>query len=153
MIKAIVAFVGIIITVAFLITGLFGNRNIALRRAGIVFFPTVLIIITLTIIESNILQERTVDKEVIFVAAREAPLGGIALTLYADSSFELGNSRNYQSKGRFKVKGDTIFISSHKSSKLLNNKNRTSFLIKNRILEDIGNSGIVFLEIKENNLK
>ena len=158
MIIAFVGFVGILLTVTFLIIGLFGNRKRAIKRAALTFFPTILFVIIAVVIERNTSKELKKEKEVVFIATREAPLGGISLILYADSTFKISNlglskSNNYELNGDYFLKRDTIFISSNDPRKLLKNGNKTSFLIKRRIIEDSGNSGIVYMEIKENNLK
>ncbi|QNF34319.1 hypothetical protein HUW51_16910 [Adhaeribacter swui] len=158
MITAIVALVGILLTVTFLIIGLFRNRKRAIKRAALTFFSTILFLIIAPAIERNTSTESKEEKEVVFIATREAPLGGISLILYADSTFKisnsgLANSNNYELKGGYSLKRDTIFIFSNAPRKLLKNGNKTSFLIKKNIIEDIGNSEIVFMDIKENNLK
>ena len=158
MIIAFVALVGILLTVTFLIIGLFGNRKIAIKRAALTFFSTIFFLIIAAVIERDTSIKLKEEKEVVFIADREAPLGGISLILYADSTFKisnsgLSNSNNYELKGGYFLKRDTIFISSNDPRKLLKNGNEASFLIKKRIIEDIGNSGIVFMDIRENNLK
>jgi hypothetical protein len=148
----LIATLGISLTIIILVIGLFGDKKRSIRRASFIFFPTIILVILLTVIDFNNINQE-IDKETLLVAYREAPLGGLALTLYADSTFHLINFDKYELEGVFRLKGDTIFISSNKKKKYLKNGNNTAFIIKKNMLIDVGNSGIVFLDLKEYKLK
>lgn len=148
LLKAVVGLGGLFLTFWYLIVYIFKKDRSQLRRAGVTFFTTVGVIILISVVEFLFIFSNTEkdNKNVVLVAAREAPLGGIELKLYNDRSFELGNLRKVKRAGTYSISGDTLTIANSDSV-------IASFLIEEKELVEIQNTGIHSLDIHENNLR
>ncbi len=103
--------------------------------------------------ESKTINSESSEKEVVLVATREASSGGILLKLFDDKTFELGTLRKVRAKGIYKFTADSLFLSTTDNSKLLKNFSKTTFIVKDRHLIEVNNTGIRFLEIQTNKFK
>jgi len=149
----LVAMVGIILTIVYLI-GYFRRREkVKLRNAVVTFIGAAVLFSTLVIIAANKYPDKLLEKEVVLVAAREASFGGILLRLYADSTFEIGDYRKMTSTGMYALKGDTLVITNTDTSMLYKDLKRIYFVIKEGNLEEVKGTGIGVLEIHENSLE
>ena len=149
----LVAVVGVSLTVVYLFSYLRKKEKVKLRNAALTFIASVVLFLTLVTIAANQYPNALPKKEVVLIAAREAPLGGILLRLYADSTFEIGNSRKVTSTGVYRLNADTLVITTTDNSKLLKDISQTSFIIEEEDLVEVNNTGITILEIHENRLK
>ncbi len=70
-----------------------------------------------------------VRKEKMLVAKREAPITGVELVLYSDSTFSLGNLRKITKMGVYRIRKDTLLLE-------VNTLPYTSFLIKHKSLQE-----------------
>ncbi|WP_347159361.1 hypothetical protein [Pontibacter chitinilyticus] len=145
--------VGLILTVIYLLGYLIKRRKARLRNAAISFATAALSLFLLIVAEELFFSYNFKNKEEVLVASREAPIGGILLKLYEDSTFEIGVLREVKSAGTYVLKSDTLFIIPTDNSKQNGYTTQTSFIIKEGYLEEIEDTGIGFLEIHENKLK
>ena len=152
-IAILIEIVGIVLTIKYLFGYLRSRKTNNLKKAAISFTFSTALFFVLIIFVANQYPDALPEKEVVLTAAREAPLGGISLRLYADSTFDMGNFRKITSEGVYKVIADTLIISTTDNSSFSKDRSTTSFLIKDKILVEVKNSGINFLEIDENKIK
>ena len=82
------------------------------------------------------------NRHELLVAKREASLGGIILTLYDDSTYELGSLRAIKWTGKYRRRNDTLVLTAADTVV-------TSFHIQPERLEEINNTGIGFLDIEK----
>jgi len=109
----LIVLVCVILTVVFLLVYLIKRNKARLRNAAIFFTTAALAIFVLIGIEELFFSYNRAEKKEVLVASREAAIGGILLKLYADSTFEIGGFREVTSTGVYKLRADTIFISSN----------------------------------------
>lgn len=145
--------VSLILTVIYLLGYLIKRRKARLRNAAISFASAALSLSLLIVAEELIFSYNFKKKEEVLVASREAPIGGILLKLYEDSTFEIGVLREVKSAGTYVLKSDTLFIIGTDNPKQNGYTTQTSFIIKEGYLEEIEDTGIGFLEIHVNKLK
>src|SRR5688572_24886895 len=147
MVISILMFLGFVIATLLLLLALFTWKKKYLKYTGLF----ILIISLLGVFSFTIDFFKNRNREVLLTAFREAPLGGVLLTLYSDSTFELSNLMTYETSGKFAITEDTLFISTNGSYKLLKNFTETTFLITEKNLVEINNTGIGRLEINNKN--
>jgi hypothetical protein len=145
--------VGLILTVIFLIGYLIKKRKARLRNAAISFATVALSLLLLIVAEELFFSYNSENKEEVLVASREAPIGGILLKLYDDSTYEIGVLREVKSAGTYALKSDTLILTATDNPKQNGYSTQTSFIIKEGYLEEIEDTGIGFLEIHVNKLK
>ncbi|KAA5548567.1 hypothetical protein [Adhaeribacter rhizoryzae] len=144
----------IILTMFFLLGYLIKRNKAGLRNAAISFAIAALSIGILISVEEIFFSFNRANKEELLVASREAPIGGILLKLYTDSTFEIGGFREVTSTGVYKLKSDTLLsIIPNKEQKQVEGFTQTTFIIRGNYLEEVPNKGINFLEIHLNKLK
>lgn len=140
-IEAIVIILGTIATLYFFIAGLSGKKGF--RKAMLSLMTVFITLLLLTILDFGTAPK--VRKEKMLVAKREAPITGVELVLYSDSTFSLGNLRKITKMGVYRIRKDTLLLE-------VNTLPYTSFLIKHRTLEELGGTGISALDVKLNKL-
>lgn len=155
LIKFLLGLVGILATFVFLAIALFSkNKKGKIRTAGITFFTTATILILITIVEFLIFPINPKTEQIVLTAYREAPIGGIWLTLYNDNTWEMGySSREISSNGTYIFENDTLTIYATSEEGIINNLKKTSFTFNSNKLIEIENSGIRMLEIKIDKMK
>ena len=85
-------------------------------------------------------RQTTTNKKQLLVAKREASIGGIILTLYDDSTYELGSLRTIKWSGKYSRSSDTLLLT-------VADTVVTAFYIQPESLVEINNTGIGFLDI------
>jgi hypothetical protein len=146
-IKFLIGLTGLVVTFIYLILALIRRKRSNFRMALAVFLSTTGIIIVFSV-GVFLVRDRAKDyaeKETLLVAMREASLGGIHLRIYVDSTYDLGNESGVTLKGRVKIYSDTLLLLRHDSIV-------KSFVLEDKFLTEISNSGIRFLEIESNKL-
>ncbi|RDC61926.1 hypothetical protein AHMF7616_00515 [Adhaeribacter pallidiroseus] len=141
------------LTVVFLLGYLIKRRKARLKNAALSFSTGAFALFLLIVAEELFFSYNSKNKKEVLVASREAPIGGILLKLYEDSTYEIGVLREVRSAGTFVLKSDTLFITATDHPKQNNYITQISFIIKDGYLEQIENTGIGFLEIHVNKLK
>ena len=148
LIKFLIGLLGVVTTIVYVVKALVKNPSRNFKTALAVLFATGGLLILITTIEF-IIHDKSKDyssKKTSLVAMREASLGsGIHLKVYADSTYELGSGTEVKTRGKIKRNADTLFL-------LKNERIDKSFILDNRALVEIKNSGINFLEIQSNKL-
>ncbi len=154
LIKALIGLIGMVTSLIFLILSLFKKeRKGKLKIAGTTFLSTIAIIVIITMIEFYSYPINPKSDEEVLTAFRETPLGGIWLALYRDQSWELGHSsREITSNGTYHIVGDTITLIASKGMTVIDEVGNTSFIIEEKDLVEIENSGIRSLKITSNKL-
>ncbi len=145
--------VSLLLTGVFLLGYLIKRRKARLKNAAISFATGALSLFLLIVAEEMFFSYNSKNKKEVLVASREAPIGGILLKLYEDNTYEIGVLREVKSAGTYVLKSDTLFIAATDNPKQNSYITQTAFLIKEGYLEQIGNTGIGFLEIHVNKLK
>ena len=93
------------------------------------------------------------DRKALLHAYREAPIGGIWLTLYDGNEFELKNSpREVAVAGQYTINGDTITLIKNDGKESYQHFNQVKLLISDTDLVELTETGIAVLEIQENKL-
>lgn len=138
--KALIVLVCILSTIWFLILGLRGNKT-GYKKTGLSVILTFVVVNMFTIIEHRIHSKKPT---LLLSASREAPIGGIWLKLYGDTSYTLTyDPRSEGIKGIYKIKEDTLTIFNADTIK-------ASFIIREKLLEELGTTGIGGLTILKN---
>jgi hypothetical protein len=145
--------VGLSFTVVSLIGYLFTKRKVRLRNAAISFASVALSFPVLIVVEELFFSYNSENKKEVMVASREAPLGGILLRLYEDSTFEIGGFRQVEVAGTFGLRSDTLFIIPTDNPKRDKYTTQLSFIIKEGHLEEVEDSGLGLLQTHMNKLK
>ncbi len=151
----LVAFVGLITTLTFVVIAIFKKNSKNWKRSGISLATTTLAVIVLILVQETILYPPNPKTEQLLLSAyREAPIGGIWLGVYNDQTWQLGySSVEITSEGTYEVAGDTITLIAYDGTTVIGEAERTSFLIEPKYLVEVENSGIRSLEIQLNKLK
>jgi hypothetical protein len=145
--KFLIVLVGLVTTVVYIIKGLLKSDDRNFKKALTTLFATGGIVIVITTIEF-ILHDKAKDyseKKTTLVAMREAPIGGIHLRVYVDSTYELGDGITVKTRGKVKLKKDTLLLMDNETID-------KSFIVDKGVLHEIKNSGINFLQIESNEL-
>ncbi|SDL15045.1 hypothetical protein SAMN05421823_104502 [Catalinimonas alkaloidigena] len=150
----LVGVLGIIVTLTLFVTALFSKSNKWWKRIGFSILTTITLVITLILIqEVFVFPPNPRTDELVMSAYREAPIGGIWLGLYSDSTWELGNSsREIRLGGTYTIDGDKLNLKALKGTTFSNGELNNSFLINQTDLIEIENTGINGLEIGINRM-
>ena len=141
--KMLIGLFGILSTIWFLITGLFKRNSSAYKKAGFSLIATFILVGIISTIELGYYSSKAKNKKLVLSAGREAPIGGIWLKLYDNKSYTLTyDPRTEGKEGTYQIKNDTLTLFDTDTI-------RTSFLIKEKSLEEIKNTGIGGLSILE----
>lgn len=124
-----------------------------LMHATLTILATTVLFYIVNLEEASKSAFNKAKKKVVLIASSEAPIGGIFLALYKDSTYELGNFRQVESTGIFKLKTDTLFLTPADTSHIAEKFSETSFIMKGKELIEIQKTGIGWLEIHGNKLK
>jgi hypothetical protein len=153
-VKFFVGLVGVIATLTFLLLSVFKRtRKGKLKLAIITFFSTVAVIVIITLVEFQLYPINQKTDKLLLTAYREAPLGGIWLALYNDSTWEIGfSSREITANGTYELKSDTLTLSATEGTTVVGQTIKTSFVVESDRLIEVENSGIKALEIKINKI-
>lgn len=151
-IKFFIGVLGGLVSVIFLLISLFKRKKRGkLKIAAISFLGSILLILIVTLVELFLFPTNKKTDQLILVAYREAPIGGIWLGLYDDETWELGySSREITSSGNYIIQHDTLTINAQSGKTILKDITETSFIIGSKNLLEIENSGIRSLEILMN---
>ena len=154
LIKFFIGLAGVILTLVFLFIAIFKRTKKGLiRKAGITLFSSVMIIIVISVVEYFIYPINQKTDQLLLTAYREAPLGGIWLALYHDKTWELGfSSREITATGTYQINADTLYLTAMDDTIIIGEIDKTSFIIGEKTLIEIQNSGIRSLEIIINNM-
>ncbi|WP_207427969.1 hypothetical protein [Pedobacter sp. SYSU D00535] len=90
--KLLIGLIGLLGTVWFLISGLRGNKT-GYKKAGFSLILLFLLTTIISVIEQRLYSNRPKSQKLLLSASREAPIGGILLKLYADTSYTLTNDQ------------------------------------------------------------
>ncbi|MEM9671633.1 MAG: hypothetical protein ACFB15_28450 [Cyclobacteriaceae bacterium] len=154
LIKFAIGLVGLLLTFIYLIVAVVNkHKRGKLKTAAVVFFSTAGLLIAISIIEFFVYSSNEEPRGVVIKAYREAPIGGVWLALYEDSTWELRNSsREIRAKGEYQITGDTVTMIAEEGYGIANDVAEISFLIKKKRLIETSKSGINILEIRINNI-
>ena len=146
-IKFIITVSWLILVLIYLIIGLVRRNKNQIKRAGIIYLITIGGLL-LVIVGQSFLPDKTKaysSKQTVLVATRKASLGAVQLKVYADSTYDLGSDLKVTWRGRIKVHNDTLIL-------LQNDKIAASFVVEPKMLKEVRNTGISFLQIERNSL-
>ncbi len=154
LITLLVGLLGLVLTSIFIVLALFKRNAKNWKRVGISFFGTTALIIILILIQEVFLYPPNPKIERLVLSAyREAPIGGYWLGLYNDSTWELGNSpREIEVFGTYTIIRDTLNLVASEGEIFYNGTTTNTFLINEKELIEIENSGIKWLSIGMNKL-
>jgi hypothetical protein len=154
-VKIFVVLFGVIITLTFLLLRVFKRtRKGKLKLAIISLFSTAAIIGIITLVEFQLFPTNKKTDKLLLTAYREAPIGGIWLALYNDSTWEIGfSSREITENGTYILRSDTLTLFATEGTAVVGQTTKTSFVIESDRLIEVENSGIKALEIKINKIK
>lgn len=149
-----VGMIGLLVTLTFVTIAIFKKSPNSWKRSGISLAATILTTITLITIQETILFPPNPKIEKLILSAyREAPIGGIWLGVYDDQTWQLGySSIEITAEGTYKINEDTLTLVADQGTTIIGDSERTSFLIKQKSLIEVENSGIRSLEIQINKL-
>lgn len=146
---------GIVVTLTFTLIAIFKRTPKNWRRSGISLLSSGIIVIILILIHEVILfPPNPKTEQLVLMAYREAPIGGIWLGVYNDQTWQLGySSVEITSTGTYQIIGDTLTLIANKGTIIIGESERTSFVIEPKYLVEVKNSGIKSLEIQLNKLE
>lgn len=153
-VKFFVGLVGVIASLTFLLLSVFKRtRKGKLKLAIISLFSTVAIIGIITLVEFQLYPTNKKTDKLLLTAYREAPIGGIWLALYNDSTWEIGfSSREITANGTYELHSDTLTLFAKEGTTVVGQTTKTSFVVELNRLIEVENSGIKALEIKINKI-
>lgn len=146
-IKFIITVSWLILVLIYLIIGLVRRNKKQIKTAGVIYLITIGGLL-LVIAGQSFLPDKTKaysGKRTVLVATRKASLGAVQLKVYTDSTYDLGSESKVTWRGRIKVSNDTLIL-------LQNDKIAASFVVDTKVLKEVRNTGISFLQIESNNL-
>ena len=150
-----VALAGSFTTLIFVFIAVFKSNSKNWRRSGISFASTIIVVLALILIQETILYPPNPKlDQLVLSASREAAIGEIWLGVYDDQTWQLGYTpSDIRSEGTYQLSGDTLTLFANEGTTVMNDAERTSFIIQDKSMLEIKNSGIRYLKIWQNKIK